>query len=788
MIKRIKTEVDIKYFKAQAIIEEYIINNSEHIYKIAHEGSRYIVKGFKIPMNHAKKDSTSGLEQVIEIYKQYFLLKAVCSCNPHIAKPLLLDHKIEILDNDYIIYIEILFECNGIFIHSSKHLNILKTYKIMQQSANVLLLFTYIGLPLFSLNDMLFNEKKSLLKIISITVNKVMTLGSLYERLGVVGEWAMCLALLVVKENIKVETEEDCKEVIEKAQEKVNAMKAKNGEQKEMKEFIKTILSKALKYDPKKESTIKRIVDKIKAFEEINGIQHSKSNTSTFIKLFFVGYKDLNKKKRKEEVTKVKTNECKNCKAQINKRVKMVCKHSVCKNCLITFALQEFVNGTLYNYSCACTSCNREQLLKTFTLDCGCEWNNFKEPKDFKKPKEYKEEECKEGHKLSISDSYLTNNFTSFQSGTLILLEHKSEDKELLTPYERNLKEQSIEDIVWVLKINKGVRNLDLSRYELKDNNAKLMGEVLKTNNTLKKLHIEVDDKEENKKEGIESICEAIRVNNTLEKLTIRGATQMVLEAMRFNRAIKSLEVKNNTKDKIDITNPLEFNKSLKTLKFSFIQIKTEALKVLSQALKTNKSLRKLELWNVYQSNEDTKIICKGLETNKILQRLKMKTCTIQDEGGKGISQLLICNKSIQILNLDSNEIRDETGKLIGQALKVNNTVIYLMLGSNGIGNEGTKAIAEGLKVNKSLQYLTLRHNEVADEGARAISEALKVNRTLEELDLFDNKIGNEGAKSIYIAMEINNKIGMLILHNNQIDAELLQSLNKKFNPYNRVS
>jgi hypothetical protein len=131
-----------------------------------HEGSRYIVKGFEINMKH--NEYLASIEQINainlkanEIYQQYFLLRAACNVNPNIAKLLLLDYIIDIINN--IFYIEILFECKGAFIHRLKHLNIAKTYTIMQQSINTLLLLTHIGLPLFDFNDMIFNEKKGLL-------------------------------------------------------------------------------------------------------------------------------------------------------------------------------------------------------------------------------------------------------------------------------------------------------------------------------------------------------------------------------------------------------------------------------------------------------------------------------------------------------------------------------------------------------------------------------------------------------------------------------------------------
>jgi hypothetical protein len=78
----------------------------------------------------------------------------------------------------------------------------------------------------------------------------------------------------------------------------------------------------------------------------------------------------------------VKNNSCKNCKVHIDKRVELACNHSICKSCLITYALKEFASNRLYSHCCICVPCNKIRQVKSITLDCGCEWNDFSEQKE----------------------------------------------------------------------------------------------------------------------------------------------------------------------------------------------------------------------------------------------------------------------------------------------------------------------------------------------------------------------------------------------------------------------
>ena len=55
MKKKIRTKVDINYFKEQAIIKEQLKvgdPNSRYIYRIEHRNKIYILKGLKIRIEH----------------------------------------------------------------------------------------------------------------------------------------------------------------------------------------------------------------------------------------------------------------------------------------------------------------------------------------------------------------------------------------------------------------------------------------------------------------------------------------------------------------------------------------------------------------------------------------------------------------------------------------------------------------------------------------------------------------------------------------------------------------
>ena len=135
---RIRTEIDLKYFKERVNIEGSFMNSaSEYFYMISNKDINYILRGFYIQSETEKINQTL----LTNIYQEYFLMKSLCYYNAHIAKPLALDYKI--LSSE--MCIEILYEDCGVSLDKLKPLNIKTAYTVMLESINRLVLLHNIG-------------------------------------------------------------------------------------------------------------------------------------------------------------------------------------------------------------------------------------------------------------------------------------------------------------------------------------------------------------------------------------------------------------------------------------------------------------------------------------------------------------------------------------------------------------------------------------------------------------------------------------------------------------------
>jgi len=378
---KIWTEVDLKCFNQRVRIEgDMSVSNSgeRYVYKVSHNDVFYVLKGYKIqiehlvPGNNASANSFKNSIRIIsEVFQEYYFARIASLFNKHFAKPLLLDHTIQLAESEFshsYMYIEIIFEYAGTGLDKLESITFNDAYNFMRQSANALTFLHDIGMIRFDIKpaNMVYDKNSDILKIIDMdnafaTVAKKIT-GTIktfsdeirsttleYSPPEVLRQnkdgveipnskmaldaidvycWGMSFysillrktAADLIKENerYKLESGEYYEDYIKMAKSSLNKIDPKDSVEKELKDKVEDLLLCALSYEPKSRSTMKAFVDDMRKFEKQKNIKikysetEAKNNRELMEKLIFDG-NNLNSKhvgkKELEEEKKLKEKE-----------------------------------------------------------------------------------------------------------------------------------------------------------------------------------------------------------------------------------------------------------------------------------------------------------------------------------------------------------------------------------------------------------------------------------------------------------------------------------------------
>ena len=188
-------------------------------------------------------------------------------------------------------------------------------------------------------------------------------------------------------------------------------------------------------------------------------------------------------------------------------------------------------------------------------------------------------------------------------------------------------------------------------------------------------------------------------------KFTNEGA-KMIGEAIKVNKTLKKLYISHNSisdDGAAAISDGLKCNISLQELNMSDNKITSEGAKMIGEAIKVNKTLKKLYISHNSISDDGAAAISDGLKYNFSLQELNMSYNKITNKGAKMIGEAIKVNKTLQKLDISYNSISDDGAAAISDGLKYNISLQELNTSYNGITNEGAKLIGEAIKVNTTL-------------------------------------------------------------------------------------
>ena len=356
-------------------------------------------------------------------------------------------------------------------------------------------------------------------------------------------------------------------------------------------------------------------------------------------------------------------------------------------------------------------------------------------------------EKVKNISSLKISYNEMVKEFQSVKFFTVLVDFEKLNHLKLNCIMKLDMRNKStsykVKVFCYCAKNNNLVKELNLSSFDIANEEAKIISKALQTNMTLWRLDISHNNISD---EGAISISEGLKNNNSLQELN-----------MSHNK------VTNNAI--ISFAKALQINTTLQILNLSHNKFLDDGLLQFSSLLKKNNTLHKLIIsWNGSDLNLNFTIKLCNISRNQL--------------GNGGIIftlALLLHNTFTEELIISHNNVSDDGAVAISECIKNNNTLQKLDMSYNSISNNGIIIVCEALKTNKTLQKINISHNNISDEGVIAISDCLKNNNSLQELNMSYTEVSNNGIINVWKALKRNTTLQKLnISHSNRFDDEVV--------------
>jgi hypothetical protein len=243
------------------------------------------------------------------------------------------------------------------------------------------------------------------------------------------------------------------------------------------------------------------------------------------------------------------------------------------------------------------------------------------------------------------------------------------------------------------------------------DDETKFITDLLLTNGTIDSLNIYNISEQ-----SAGDVGNLIKGNNTIKKLYLYGdaaiddSTKLILDGLKNNTAL------------VDLT-------------LTQINISAEDAKSLADIIANNQTLTDLLLISNEMDAVCTKFIADALlpEKNQTLTHLKIAANNIEPEGVEYIAGMLQKNKKIIYVDLAYNEMDDKGAQCMASMLLTNDTLLTLNLGSNKITDIGAKSLIDSLKTNKTILSLNCNLNEqISPENMETILYQTMDNKTIQ--------------------------------------------------------
>eukprot|EP00668_Euglena_longa_P017008 GGOE01021335.1.p1 GENE.GGOE01021335.1~~GGOE01021335.1.p1 ORF type:complete len:939 (+),score=92.36 GGOE01021335.1:222-2819(+) len=360
----------------------------------------------------------------------------------------------------------------------------------------------------------------------------------------------------------------------------------------------------------------------------------------------------------------------------------------------------------------------------------------------------------------SVTQS-ISFNFTEMSDETCLLLLGFARQCPLLATLElfgNKIGDSSCSSLASLLQSTQ-LKRLKIGDNSITDMGAILLGEGLRSNNSLIQLHLGnnlIGDV------GVAALAAALEENTSLTSLGLRDNKFGSLGVSSLARLLSSgccitdLQLKGNMVGEVGAWH-------------------------IAGALKSSTALRVLELPATHLRAEDAQMLAQGLKSNSLIHAINLNNNLIGDEGVEALALVLLANVVVSTVGLRANGVGPRGGQALANMLRKNVTVMGLDVGMNQLGSLGATAIAGALCGNSSLVSLDLHANQIQLEGVLMVASALKHNTSIRHLDMSSNFSGNVGASGWAAALRANTSLTRLCLTDNEITehggADLLSAL-----------
>jgi Ran GTPase-activating protein (RanGAP) involved in mRNA processing and transport len=273
------------------------------------------------------------------------------------------------------------------------------------------------------------------------------------------------------------------------------------------------------------------------------------------------------------------------------------------------------------------------------------------------------------------------------------------------------------------------------------------------------------------------ALCES---NTSLTSLTLGGCeirasgARLLGEALTANQSLRTLSLWDNRAEHpaevgLAIGAALAANPTaLRSLDLEGCRIGDAGARAIGTTLSVNRALTTVNLNSNELGDAGAASIAEGLQDNRVVQTLLLESNRIGLAGARAISQALLVDQGCCTAGGGSGSTR--TGSAEGRG---SSSMTCLDLSSNDdIGDEGAACIAAALRGSQTLRVLDITGISMGSAGAAAICDALAVNTSLTKLSAGCNRLGNAGEVSFAAALQGNQTLLDLDLRSCQIGAE----------------
>lgn len=343
--------------------------------------------------------------------------------------------------------------------------------------------------------------------------------------------------------------------------------------------------------------------------------------------------------------------------------------------------------------------------------------------------------------------------------------------------------------ITHLLLKNKSLKKLSLSNCNLIDNDIIDLSYSISLNKSIQYLDISSNIISF---EGFKSLCSAISRNTSLHTLKLNFISILqeysvfIGNMLKSNNTLKELYCSNCGIDEISIERiceGLKMNSSLKLLFLPLNQIGAKGAKILAH------SIRNIEILNLERNNISdfgAQSICEALLNNPI-SKLNLSGNDIDVIGVEYVSELVSSSKTLKSLNLANNRFDAYGLSSLCQAIKENISLESLNLCSNSCHDFEIINLIKSLYNSKTIKILDLRGNNLGDEAALIIGEFLKKTEILKRIHLDLKNCSSETIKTFFQLLKNNECLSLIDITTKTLSLVVEMEINRIFESNPRI-